>query len=171
MAAGFKAFWQRLFNRFSLCKPAFCDTLLAKHNRGLVFSWRKPSKLLIYFETALKFEVDEFTGLIQRREFDMMFDSFEAYDVQETRRISREEGITEGYLNRLVEQIIKKMQKNYTIEEIADMLEESEDKVLEIRNIAEKYAPDCDVKKISEEYQAKRKRTGTEYPDCSGHTE
>ena len=37
-------------------------------------------------------EVEYFTDQIARREFDMLFDSFEAYDVQETRRISREEG-------------------------------------------------------------------------------
>ena len=41
-------------------------------------------------------EVEDFTDLIERREFDMLFDSFEAYDVQETRRMSREEGRAEG---------------------------------------------------------------------------
>jgi len=41
-------------------------------------------------------EVEAFTDQIERRNFDMMFDSFEAYDVQETRRISREEGRKEG---------------------------------------------------------------------------
>jgi hypothetical protein len=37
-------------------------------------------------------EVENFTDQIERREFAMLFDSFEAYDVQETRRVSREEG-------------------------------------------------------------------------------
>lgn len=37
-------------------------------------------------------EVENFTDQIKRREFDMMFDCFEAYDVQETRRVSRAEG-------------------------------------------------------------------------------
>ena len=39
----------------------------------------------------------------------MLFDSFEVYDVQETRRISREEGHKEGREERLVEQICKKI--------------------------------------------------------------
>ena len=39
----------------------------------------------------------------------MMFDSFEAYDVQETRRVSREEG-EQLYL---IKQIIKKIQKEW----------------------------------------------------------
>ena len=37
----------------------------------------------------------------------MLFDSFEAYDVQETRRISKEEGST----LRLITQVCKKIQK------------------------------------------------------------
>lgn len=41
-------------------------------------------------------EVEEFTDRIERREFDMLFDSFEAYDVQETRRVSKAEGKAEG---------------------------------------------------------------------------
>ena len=43
-----------------------------------------------------KEEVEEFTDRIERREFGMLFEHFEAYDVQETRRISREEGREEG---------------------------------------------------------------------------
>lgn len=39
-----------------------------------------------------KHEVAEFTDMIAERRFRMLFDSFEAYDVQETRRLSREEG-------------------------------------------------------------------------------
>ena len=46
----------------------------------------------------------------------LMFDSFEAYDVQETRRVSREEG-EQLYL---IKQIIKKIQKHYSIERISD---------------------------------------------------
>jgi len=41
-------------------------------------------------------EVEEFTDRIERRKFDMLFDSFEAYDVQETRRVSKAEGKAEG---------------------------------------------------------------------------
>ncbi len=40
-------------------------------------------------------EVESFTDQIKRREFDMLFDSFEAYDVQETRKISKIEGKVE----------------------------------------------------------------------------
>ncbi len=48
-------------------------------------------------------EVEHFTDQIKRREFDMLFDSFEAYDVQETRRISKEEGKAEGMAEFILE--------------------------------------------------------------------
>lgn len=48
-------------------------------------------------------EVEEFTDQIERREFDMLFDSFEAYDVQETRRVSKAEGKAEGKAESVLE--------------------------------------------------------------------
>ena len=77
-------------------------------------------------------------------EFDMLFDSFEAYDVQETRRVSREE----GSLERLVRQVCKKIKKGCSVSEIADMLEEDAGVVQRIYDIAMKYAPEYDVGKI-----------------------
>lgn len=53
------------------------------------------SKIITVFLSRLnvpKAEIGDFTEKIERREFTMLFDSFEAYDVQETRRISRAEG-------------------------------------------------------------------------------
>lgn len=52
--------------------------------------------VLLYKLNIPRKEVEKFTDLIERREFDMMFDCFEAYDVQETRRRSRKEGRAEG---------------------------------------------------------------------------
>ena len=48
----------------------------------------------------------------------MLFDSFEAYDVQETRRVSRAEGKAE-----VVGIIRKKLKKKMSVEDIADWLE------------------------------------------------
>ena len=58
----------------------------------------------------------------------MMFDSFEAYDVQETRRISREEGERAGRIEGeqlyLIKQVIKRIIKNISVSQIAaDLLE------------------------------------------------
>ena len=104
-------------------------------------------------------EVEEFTDQIMRREFDMLFDSFEAYDVQETRRISREEGLEagreEGLITGRTEEririICKMFQKNRSVAEIADLLEEDEREIQKICDIAVKYAPDYDADKILEE--------------------
>lgn len=46
-------------------------------------------------------EAAEFTDRIERRDFTVLFENFEAYDVQETRRISRAEGKAEAILELL----------------------------------------------------------------------
>lgn len=46
--------------------------------------------------------------------------------------ISIERGIQQGIQQKLVEQIEKKLRKGCTVEEIAEMLEESEDTIREI---------------------------------------
>ena len=47
--------------------------------------------------------MEQFTDQIRGGEFQMLFDSFEAYDVQETRRISKAEGKAEDVLELLAE--------------------------------------------------------------------
>lgn len=47
--------------------------------------------------------MEQFTDQIRGGEFQMLFDSFEAYDVQETRRISKAEGKAEDVLELLTE--------------------------------------------------------------------
>ena len=63
-----------------------------------------------------KEEVEEFTDRIERREFGMLFEHFEAYDVQETRRISREEGREEARAA-LVEAILELLADKGSISE------------------------------------------------------
>lgn len=66
------------------------------------------------------------------------------YDVQETRRISREEG-EQLYL---IKKIIKKIQKHYSVERISDNLDESPATIQPIYDLAMKQAPDFDAEKI-----------------------
>ena len=47
--------------------------------------------------------MEQFTDQIRGGEFQMLFDSFEAYDMQETRRISKAEGKAEDVLVLLAE--------------------------------------------------------------------
>lgn len=108
------------------------------------------SKIITVFLSRLnvpKAEIGDFTEKIERREFTMLFDSFEAYDVQETRRISR----AEGAKFQLVKQICKKMKKNMAANEIAELFEEDENEVQQIYDVAIRYAPDYDINKITEE--------------------
>ncbi len=116
------------------------------------------SKIITVFLAKLnipKEEIGEFTGKIERREFAMLFDSFEAYDVQETRRVSRAEGKAEGRIEgakiQLIKQICRKMKKDMAAEEIAEQLEEDVNEVKRIYDIAFRFAPGFDVDKITEE--------------------
>ena len=112
-------------------------------------------------------EVYDITDQITRRQFSMMFDNFQAYDVQETRRVSREEGRIEGErVGRiegeragriegeqllLIKLVIKKLEKNYSAEQIAEILEESLDTIQPIYDIALRQAPDYNTDKVFEE--------------------
>ena len=95
-------------------------------------------------------EVYHFTDQITRRKFDMMFDSFEAYDVQETRRVSK----AEGKQLMLIEMVLKKIAKNYTAEQTADMLEMDIETVQKIYNIAADQTGESDPEKILEGLQS-----------------
>ena len=82
----------------------------------------------------------------------MMFDSFEAYDVQETRRISREEGERVGRIEveqlYLIKQVIKRIIKNFSVSQIATDLLEPLDTIQPIYALAMNQAPDFDAEKI-----------------------
>ena len=60
-------------------------------------------------------------------------------------------GIQQGIEQGLVEIVCKRLTKGYTIEEIADMLEEDEATIQKIVDIAQKYAPKYDIEKILKE--------------------
>ena len=97
-------------------------------------------------------EINDLTDHITRRQFHMMFDSFEAYDVQETRRISREEGERVGRIEGeqlyLIKQVIKRIIKNFSVSQIATDLLEPLDTIQPIYDLAMKQAPDYDAEKI-----------------------
>ena len=66
-------------------------------------------------------EVEQFTDQIKGGEFQMLFDSFEAYDVQETRRISKAEGKAEDILELLSELGTAPEELCRTIQETTDL--------------------------------------------------
>ena len=112
---------------------------------------RKITAVFLYRMNIPREEVEDFTDQIERREFNMLFDSFEAYDVQETRRISKAEGET----LHLVKQICKKIQKGYSVSNIADMLEEDESTIQRIYDIAVHHAPDYNAEEILRDLTSK----------------
>ena len=112
-------------------------------------------------------EVYEVTDQTTRRKFSMMFDNFQAYDVQETRRVSREEGRLEGRIEgertgriegeqlHLIKLVIKKIEKQCSAAQISEILEEPLDIIQQIYDIALCQAPDYNADKILKELNSK----------------
>ena len=70
------------------------------------------------WKNSPKEEVADFTDQIERRNFAMLFENFEAYDVQETRRISKAESVLELLedLGEIPEELKKKIMSQRDME-------------------------------------------------------
>lgn len=80
---------------------------------------------------------------------ELMCEAVEKY-AEERAKKAEERGISRGETLNLIKLTIKKIQKNYTIEEVADDLEESVDALRPIYETVKKAAPDYDAEKIFE---------------------
>lgn len=69
----------------------------------------------------------------------------------EEKYYEREEGREEGRMNTLVSQVCRKLAKGMEAAAIADMLEEEEDVIQDICDVAKRYAPEYDIESITEE--------------------
>lgn len=67
------------------------------------------------------------------------------------RKYGEMQGEEMGKNKTIISQICKKLKKNYTISQIADELEETEEEIERLCKVAEKYAPEYDVEKICRE--------------------
>lgn len=71
--------------------------------------------------------------------------------VEEGRAEGYSSGIAEGAVHHLVASVVKKVQKNKTLDQIADELEESVETIQPIYDIVKKHAPEYDVDAITTE--------------------
>lgn len=72
------------------------------------------------------------------------------YDYDMDIEVQREEAKEEGETLKLISLVCKKLQKDCSVTEIADMLEEDESVIQKICDAAKQFAPEYDVKKIYE---------------------
>ena len=93
-------------------------------------------------------EIGAVTDRIKERKMGRLFENFQGYDIQATRREARAEGKKEGKRLLLIELICKKLLRNKNPEDIAEELEEELSVVEEICRAAEDFAPDYDTEKI-----------------------
>ena len=115
----------------------------------------KVTTVLLYRLNLPQEEVEEFVSRIKERKMPELFEHFKGYDVQATRTEARQAGRQEGYQagrqELLVGQVCKKLRRQKSVPEIAEALEEDEAVIQRIYDIAGKYAPDYDEKKICKE--------------------
>lgn len=71
--------------------------------------------------------------------------------VEEGRAEGYSSGIAEGTVRYLVASVVKKVQKNKTLDQIADELEESVETIQPIYDIVKKHAPEYDADTITTE--------------------
>ena len=71
--------------------------------------------------------------------------------VEEGREEGYSSGIAEGTVRYLVASVVKKVQKNKTLDQIADELEESVEDIHPIYDIVKKHAPEYDADTITTE--------------------
>ena len=118
---------------------------------------RKYAKYM-QLETAVKKAVDEciqeeiLEEFLRKNRAEVIAVSIFEYDKEEEekklRKAEFEAGVEHGIEQSLVSLVIKKMKKGKSVEEIADMLEETPEKIQNIYELARNMEPDYDVEKI-----------------------
>ena len=91
------------FKRLKEIPEEYFEELSEKTPQYLLELIGKIIAVFLYRLNVPRPEVERFTDQIKGGDFQMLFDSFEAYDVQETRRISRAEGKAEGKAEDILE--------------------------------------------------------------------
>ena len=88
-----------------------------------------------------------------------VIDMCKAWEEQknEGRELGREEGRELGERQKIISQIVKKLQKDKSVAEIADELEEKEEVIAPIYEAALSMKPDYDVEKIYELLEKNKK--------------
>lgn len=92
------------FHKIGELPEEYLETLRLQSPESVLELLGKILSVLLLRMNVPKEEVEEFTDRIERRDFTVLFENFEAYDVQETRRISRAEGKAE-FLIEILEDI------------------------------------------------------------------
>lgn len=107
----------------------------------------KVTTVLMYRLNLPEEEVEDMVSRIKERKMPELFEHFKGYDIQATRREAREE----GKLQVMVSMVCRKLEKNQSVAQIAESLEEDREKIEQICHVAKKYAPDYDVEQIVRE--------------------
>lgn len=127
------------FKNLKEIPPEYFENLAENTPEYLLKLIGKIISVFLYRLNVPRKEVEDFTDQIERREFNMLFDSFEAYDVQETRRISKAEDILEIFseLGEVPEDLREKIMAETNLDTLKTLLKLTV-KVKSIKDFREK---------------------------------
>ena len=83
------------FHKIGKLPEEYLETIRLESPESVLELLGKILSVLLLRMNVPKEEVEEFTDRIERRDFTVLFENFEEYDVQETRRVSRAEFLIE----------------------------------------------------------------------------
>ena len=95
-------------------------------------------------------EVSSFTDQIKERKMGELFEHFEPYSVRETRKNSEKIGEIKGEKKTLIRLICRKLARGKDLAQICDEVEDLEENVKPIYDIAITFAPDYSPEKVME---------------------
>ena len=113
-----------------------------EHSTNETANQAKSERVRRVHERVCKVKVNEEIGVKYMQAWEEKY-----YEREE----GREEGREKGRIKTLVSQVCRKLAKGMEEAAIADMLEEEEDVIQDICNVAKRYAPEYDIESITEE--------------------
>ena len=117
-----------------------------------VFTEQMPVDAAVQKAVAECIHENILADFLRKNQAEVIAMSIFEYDKEEEekklRKAEFEAGVEQGIEQSLVSLVIKKMKKGKSVEEIADMLEETPEKIQNIYELARNMEPDYDVEKI-----------------------
>ena len=111
---------------------------------------RKSMEMMEAVDKAIEVMPEDYglRGFLKQHQSEVKNMCITEYNEAETMQLFREEGREEGEERCLIKMICRKLRKGKAPEQIADELEEDEEHIKELCDVAEEFAPDYDEEKV-----------------------
>ena len=122
---------------------------------GILEDFLRKNRPEVEMTSIFEYNKEEEEKKLRKAEYELGVEDGTRTGIEIGTKSGIEIGTRNGSVLRLIDMTIKKIKKGCSVSQTADMLEESQDNISRIYDIAASMAPDYDVRKICEEYQKK----------------